>query len=47
MDIEFAEFDAMTSFLQDTVRTQLPIGQLLVEVHMFEEFINPKKFLKW
>ena len=47
MDIEYSEFDSMTAFLEDFATTQLPIGQLLVEIHLFEKRTSPKQFLTW
>jgi hypothetical protein len=46
MDIEGAEFDAMTSFIEHTIaqsqaqgdaRPVLPFGQLLIEIHFFTD----------
>ena len=47
MDIEFAEFDSMTAFLEDFAGQKLPIGQFLVEIHLFKSKITTEKFLQW
>lgn len=40
MDIEGSEFDALSAFLSDFQHQDLPVGQLLVETHVWE--ITPK-----
>jgi hypothetical protein len=51
MDIEYAEFASLTSLDQafpERDGLDLPIGQLIVELHLFgHEEITGYKFLKW
>lgn len=50
MDIEFAEFDAMDGIVKDfpaEAGMELPIGQLMVEVHMFNGKRTAEEYLKW
>ncbi|KAG7121618.1 hypothetical protein HYQ45_014452 [Verticillium longisporum] len=49
MDIEFAEFEAMDGLSDDFPLAQgleLPIGQLMVEIHFFNGFTS-KNYLDW
>lgn len=51
MDIEFSEFSSLTSLEEafPASKGSFPIGQLLVEIHLFEykHEMNPAVFLKW
>jgi hypothetical protein len=50
MDIEFAEFDSMDGLSRDFPLAEgidLPIGQLMIEIHLFNHKINAKKYLQW
>ena len=49
MDIEFAEFEAMDGLSRDFPAAEgfeLPIGQLMVEIHFFEG-MDSKGYLEW
>lgn len=50
MDIEFAEFEAMDGLSDDFPASQgyeLPIGQLMIEIHLFKGRIDSKAYLQW
>lgn len=50
MDIEFAEFESMDGLSRDFPFDQgheLPIGQLLVEIHLFRDQIGSQTYLEW
>ncbi|KAH8899186.1 hypothetical protein GQ53DRAFT_801783 [Thozetella sp. PMI_491] len=50
MDIEFAEFEAMDGLSYDFPASrgmELPIGQLLVEIHLFGGRITTEEYLDW
>ncbi|KAJ9142279.1 hypothetical protein NKR19_g7271 [Coniochaeta hoffmannii] len=50
MDIEFAEFEAMDGLSADFPADkgyELPIGQLMIEIHLFKDRMNSKKYLEW
>lgn len=50
MDIEFAEFEGMDGLSRDfPVESgyELPIGQLMVEIHLFNGRIDAKTYLQW
>lgn len=47
IDIEFAEFTSLTSFLDDFKNHELPCGQLLIELHLFKNRISAGEFLDW
>ena len=46
MDIEFFEFESMDSFTDFHAGKELPIGQFMVEVHMFNGQTS-EGYLKW
>lgn len=49
MDIEFAEFEAMDGLSDDFPLSEgldLPIGQLMVEIHFFNG-LTAKSYLEW
>lgn len=50
MDIEFAEFEALDGLSDDFPASQgyeLPIGQLMIEIHLFKGRIDSKAYLQW
>lgn len=51
MDIEYSEYDSLTSFDLAFPRAKgldLPVGQLMVEIHLFGyKEITSGQFLKW
>ncbi|KAF8429657.1 methyltransferase domain-containing protein [Tirmania nivea] len=47
LDIEYAEFDSITAFLNDFAGQELPFGQLLIELHVFKDRITARDFLSW
>ncbi|KAI5807892.1 methyltransferase domain-containing protein [Peziza echinospora] len=47
IDIEFAEFSSLDAFMNDFARKELPVGQILIEIHLFKDRITPKEFLDW
>lgn len=50
MDIEFAEFESMDGLRRDfplPEGNELPIGQLMIEIHLFKNKISAKKYLQW
>ncbi|EAS30771.1 uncharacterized protein CIMG_06250 [Coccidioides immitis RS] len=52
MDIEGSEFGALTSFLTDFQDQDLPLGQLLVETHVWEatpqtNYLLPRSLSEW
>jgi len=50
MDIEYAEFDALTSLGKafPKYHGEFPIGQLMVEIHLFSyNGITGPQFLNW
>jgi hypothetical protein len=50
MDIEFAEFEAMDGLSRDFPADkgyELPIGQLMIEIHLFKGRMDSKKYLDW
>lgn len=46
MDIEFAEFDAMDGFVDAFEGHDLPVGQFMVEIHLFNN-LGAKQYLDW
>ena len=46
MDIEFAEFDAMDGFMESFDGKDLPVGQFMVEIHLFNS-LAAKSYLDW
>lgn len=48
IDIEYAEFTAITSFKKAYGSQEFPIGQMLIELHLFEyQHITEHEFLEW
>lgn len=50
MDIEFAEYESMDGLSRDFPIEQgmeLPIGQLMIEIHLFVGQIDAKTYLNW
>lgn len=50
MDIEFAEFESMDGLSADfpaEAGFELPIGQLMIEIHLFAGKIDSKTYLQW
>lgn len=47
MDIEGAEFAALESFMDDFAGQQLPVGQVLIEIHLFQEQTTVRDFTLW
>ncbi|KAL2067464.1 hypothetical protein VTL71DRAFT_1889 [Oculimacula yallundae] len=49
IDIEYAEFAALTAFDKATsgYNEEYPIGQMLIELHLFNQGIDLKQFLSW
>ena len=50
MDIEFAEFEAMDGLLRDfptTAGKELPIGQLMIEIHLFPGRVTAEEYIDW
>jgi hypothetical protein len=50
MDIEFAEFESLDALSTDFPAEQgydLPIGQLMIEIHLFAGKIDSKQYLDW
>ncbi len=50
MDIEYSEFESMHSLSNAFMGEEFPIGQFLVEIHLFgykAPEMNPQFFLKW
>lgn len=50
MDIEFAEFESMDALIRDfpaEAGMELPVGQLLVEIHLFAGRQTAKGYLDW
>ncbi|PSN66440.1 hypothetical protein BS50DRAFT_495417, partial [Corynespora cassiicola Philippines] len=47
MDIEGAEFDALEAFMNNYDGQQLPVGQILIEIHLFEGVTSVHKVTKW
>ncbi|KAJ8115445.1 hypothetical protein ONZ43_g4664 [Nemania bipapillata] len=47
MDIEGDEFPALTTLMDEYADKELPIGQLLVEVHHFGENQTVQEFAQW
>ena len=50
MDIEFAEYESMDGLSQDFAADkghELPIGQLMIEIHLFPGRIDSKTYLQW
>jgi hypothetical protein len=50
MDIEFAEFESMDGLSRDFPLADgmdLPIGQLMIEIHLFRHKIDAKTYLQW
>ncbi|RMZ70714.1 major facilitator superfamily domain-containing 5 [Pyrenophora seminiperda CCB06] len=47
MDIEGDELAVLTSFMDGFIGQQLPIGQVLIEIHLFQEHTTLKDFTIW
>ena len=47
VDVETAEFDALTSFLNAHTHGDLPIGQMQLEIHAVHDYGNFEFFRKW
>jgi len=47
VDVETAEFDALTAFLNAYAHGELPIGQMQLEIHAVHERGNFDFFVKW
>ncbi|KAI1179027.1 hypothetical protein F4777DRAFT_535349 [Nemania sp. FL0916] len=47
MDIEGDEFPALTTLMDEYTGKELPIGQLLVEIHHFGENRTVQEFAQW
>ncbi len=47
IDIEGAEFDTLTSFVEAHANGDLPIGQLQLEIHAYDHHKDLQYFLKW
>jgi len=47
VDVETAEFDALTAFLNAYAHGELPIGQMQLEIHAVHDLGNFDFFVKW
>ena len=50
MDIEFAEYESMDGLSEAFPASEgqeLPIGQFMVEIHLFKGQIDAAKYLEW
>ncbi len=50
MDIEFAEYaalDALSQAFPAGTGQELPIGQLMIEIHLFPGRITAQEYLEW
>ena len=50
MDIEFAEYDALDALSEafpSSAGQQLPLGQLMIEIHLFPGRISAEQYLSW